>query len=248
MRNFIRQIILALPTWFRTHLLQLLLTIRVAGIVFAALALWIFAEIAEDVLEKESQSIDTAILLLLRSLHSPPLDQFMLGITFWGEPSVLLIICLLLGIWWLIKQQRAEATTLAIAGVGALGLNYLLKVLFGRARPALWERVLDVGQYSFPSGHAMISMVIYGMIGYFLVKRFPRWRVLTIIGTVLLITIIGLSRLYLGVHWPTDVLAGYAGGIVWLTTCIFSLEIWQERRSSDGFLEDESLSPEPSEQ
>jgi undecaprenyl-diphosphatase len=90
--------------------------------------------------------------------------------------------------------------------------------------------VIDVGQYSFPSGHAMISMVVYGAIGYLLVKQLGKWRIAIASGTLLLITSIGLSRLYLGVHWPTDVVAGYAAGIVWLMTCILSLEIWQEYR------------------
>lgn len=230
MREIAKRIISALPQWWRSHLLPLLFTIRAAGLLVAALGLWGFAQIADEVLEKETQAIDTAILLGIRSLHAPLLDRIMLGFTFVGEPTVLLVICLGFGFWLYQRGQRSQAMTLAIAGVGAIGLNYLLKVLFGRARPALWDRVVDVGQYSFPSGHAMISMVVYGTIGYLLVKHLGRWRIAIASGTLLLVTGIGLSRLYLGVHWPTDVVAGYAAGIVWLMTCILSLEIWQEYR------------------
>ncbi|MEW6497887.1 MAG: phosphatase PAP2 family protein, partial [Cyanobacteriota bacterium] len=121
-------------------------------------------------------------------------------------------------------------TILVIAAVGAAVLNNLLKILFGRARPELWERIVDVRQYSFPSGHAMISLVIFGMIGYLLSTKFPQWRGWIIGLTIVLVTGIGLSRLYLGVHWPTDIVAGYAAGLVWLFACIFSLQVWQDRR------------------
>jgi membrane-associated phospholipid phosphatase len=224
-----KELILALPKWGQEHFLPVLLTIRAAGLLLAALSLWLFAVIAYEILDEESFSFDKQILLTLRDLHSPVLDYVMLGFTYVGEPIVLLIVCLCLSIWLLYKNQRAEATVLVIAAVGAIVLNNLLKIIFGRARPALWERVVDVGQYSFPSGHAMISMVIFGTIGYLLASKFAQWRVGIISLTLMLVTGIGLSRLYLGVHWPTDIVAGYAAGIVWLLTCIFSLQVWQER-------------------
>ncbi len=94
----------------------------------------------------------------------------------------------------------------------------------------LWQRSVDVSFYSFPSGHAMVSLVIYGMLSYLLATRFHRKRKSILSVTILLIAAIGLSRLYLGVHWPTDVIAGYAAGLVWLIACIFSLEVWRQRR------------------
>jgi len=226
-----RELILALPQWLREHLLPLLLTIRVVGFLLAALGLWLFSAIADEILDKESFTFDKEILLTLRELHTPVLDKVMLGFTFLGEPVILLIMCLVIGTWLLMRGQRSQATILIIAAGGAVALNTLLKVLFGRARPMLWERVVDVGQYSFPSGHAMISMVIFGTIGYLLSSKFPLWRIGIISLTILLVTGIGLSRLYLGVHWPTDIVAGYAAGLVWLITCIFSLQVWQERRT-----------------
>jgi len=212
------------------RLLALLLTIRAGGLLVAGLALWGFAQIADEVLEKESQAFDSAILLALRRLHTPVLDRVMTSVTVLGEPVILLGVGLGLGIWLLMRGLREQAITLAIAAAGAGGLNYLLKELFRRSRPALWERIVDVKHYSFPSGHAMVSLVVYGAIGYLLAIHFRRWRLLIIASTILLVTAIGLSRLYLGVHWPTDVIAGYAAGIVWLMACILSLEIWQEHR------------------
>lgn len=103
--------------------LSLLLKIRIGGLLLAALALWVFAQIAEEILESESFAFDTKILLTVRSWHSPLLDIGMLGITTIGDPLVLLIICLLLGIWLLQRKQQSEATTLAVAAIGASTLR-----------------------------------------------------------------------------------------------------------------------------
>lgn len=232
MQKLIRQFLSALPKWWQQHLLPLIVTIRAVGLIAAALSIWLFSEIAEEILDKETFAFDKEILLILRDLHTPFLDQVMLGFTFVGEPMVLLVVCLVLGIWLLVQKKFSKATTLVIAALGATALNYWLKTLFGRDRPLLWERVVDVNQYSFPSGHAMISLVILGIIGYLLASEFPQWRGWTISITIALIGGIGLSRLYLGVHWPTDVAAGYAAGIVWLVACIFSSQIWRELRST----------------
>jgi undecaprenyl-diphosphatase len=168
--------------------------------------------------------LDEVILLTIQKLHTPLLDRIMLGITFLGEPLVLLLVCLGLATRSAYNQRPGEATTLGLAAVGAIGLNIFLKELFRRARPVLWDHLVNVRHYSFPSGHAMASMVIYGFIGYTLAKQFPQHRRLIFAGTAALILAIGLTRLYLGVHWPTDVVAGYAVGLVWLAACIQRIE------------------------
>jgi membrane-associated phospholipid phosphatase len=232
----------------RSKIRSLISIIRLAGLAVAGFGMWVFATLAEGVLEKESYAFDTSILLALRELHTPLGNRVMLGLTFVGEPNLLLVICLILGILLLARNHRSEAATIALAGGGAIGLNLLLKKLFARDRPLLWERVVDVRFYSFPSGHAMISMVIYGLLGYFLGSRFPKQRWFIYSLTVVLVAAIGLSRLYLGVHWPTDVIAGYTAGLVWLITCILSLEIGKEFRSFTGDSQEEFLSPEPSQE
>ncbi|MGJ5676406.1 MAG: phosphatase PAP2 family protein [Nostochopsis sp.] len=169
--------------------------------------------------------LDKVILLTIKKLHTPLLDRIMLSITFLGDPLVLLLLCLGLGTRSAYNQRPGEATSLGMAAVGAIGLNIFLKELFCRARPALWDHLVNVGHYSFPSGHAMVSMVIYGFIGYTLAKQFPQHKRLIFALTAGLITAIGLTRLYLGVHWPTDVLVGYAAGLVWLAICVEKIEI-----------------------
>ncbi|MGB8691348.1 MAG: phosphatase PAP2 family protein [Microcoleus sp.] len=226
----------------RSKIRSLISIIRLTRLAVAALAMWGFATIAQEVLEKETYAFDTSILLDLRKLHTPLLDRVMLGFTFLGEPNLLLVICLSLVIILWVRKHRSSATTIAIAGAGGIGLNILLKQLFARARPQLWERTVDVRFYSFPSGHAMMSMVIYGLLSYFLASRFPRWRVGIFSLTLVLIAAIGFSRLYLGVHWPTDIIAGYTAGLVWLISCILSLEIWQQSCSSFGASKEKFLS------
>jgi undecaprenyl-diphosphatase len=210
-------------------LAPLVSAIGVIGLAIAAISLWGFAQIADEVLEKETQGFDTAILLFLRKLHTPLLDQVMIGITVLGEPTILVGITLVLSLVVLIRRQFAVGIVFAIAALGAAGLNVLLKDVFARARPALWERSVDVRFYSFPSGHAMVSLVIYGLIGYLLANHYKHRSRLILSLAALLVVLIGFSRLYLGVHWPTDVIAGYAAGLVWLIACILSLDILQRR-------------------
>ncbi len=211
-------------------LIPLLSTIEGIGLVIAGFGLWGFAEIADEVLEKETRSFDTVILLFLRQQQTPLLDQIMIGVTSLGEPTFLVIVTLVLSVILALRRQWIQGAVFAIAALGAAGLNIVLKDVFARARPALWERSVDVRYYSFPSGHAMVSLVIYGLIGYLLASRFKDRSGLILTLTALLIGLIGLSRLYLGVHWPTDVIAGYAAGLVWLAACILVLDIWQRRK------------------
>jgi undecaprenyl-diphosphatase len=176
---------------------------------------------------------DESILLGIQKLHTPLLDSIMKGITSLGEPLVFGSICSILGINLWYNQRHREATTLGMATVGAVGLNFLFKELFRRARPTLWSYIVNAVHYSFPSGHAMVATAVYGCIGYILAKEFPQWRKQILSSTTVLILAIGFSRLYLGVHWPTDVLAGYAAGILWLVACILYLE-WEEKSSFSG--------------
>jgi membrane-associated phospholipid phosphatase len=112
------------------------------------------------------------------------------------------------------------------AVAGSAVLNQLLKGLFERPRPYFEHPLLVETSYSFPSGHAMESFVVYGMLAYFAVLALRSWkaRVGVVFGAALLVVLIGLSRMYLGVHYFSDVLAGYAAGGVWLSALITGVE------------------------
>jgi len=224
----------------RSALVQLssrVFRIRVIGILVSILSLWIFARLARRVLAQQSHDFDTAIMLAIRGIHNPLLDQAMMGTTFLGDPTVLFILCIAVGVWLYKQRHRSQANTLAIALVGSLLLQYILKQLFTRERPDLWEQFINLRDYSFPSGHAVMSLVVYGMLGYIFATRFPHQQKLIASITVLLVFAIGFSRVYLGVHWPTDVIAGYAAGAVWLVACILSLQ-WRQRRRRHSYTKD----------
>ncbi|MBW4604145.1 MAG: phosphatase PAP2 family protein [Calothrix sp. FI2-JRJ7] len=167
-----------------------------------------------------ARGLDEKVLLTIQKLHSPFLDTVMVGATLFGEGTTLLLVSGLYRHWLLRQNRRQDANTLMVAAFGGIGLNCLLKLLFARSRPKLWDRIVEVGHYSFPSGHSMVSMIVYGYIGYTLAKQYPQYRNQISALAVAFIMAIGFSRLYLGVHWLTDVTAGYAAGLVWLSACI----------------------------
>ncbi|MDZ8189319.1 MAG: phosphatase PAP2 family protein [Nostoc sp. ChiSLP02] len=175
--------------------------------------------------------LDRTILLTIQKFHTPLLDRLMLSTTFFGEPLVLLLISLGVQANWLYNNRRWEAATLGISTISSMALIFSLKVIFGRPRPTLWKWIIDVGHHSFPSGHAMLSLVIYGLIGYILAKQFPQYQKQIIASIAILIIAIGFSRLYLGVHWPTDVFVGYAVGLLCLIGCILALQLEQKYRN-----------------
>ena len=207
---------------------SLMFGVLASGALTVAFGLWAFVEIAEEVLEKETEAFDKQILLAIQGFHTPLMDRIALGVTFFGEPKLLTVLALAVGLVFLWRGRWLWFVSFSIATIGAIGFNFWLKTVFSRARPELWERIIDVSYYSFPSGHAMISLVVYGWIGYWIASRFPAWRGVAVSISVVAIALIGLSRLYLGVHWPTDVIAGFAAGSAWLITCILGLEVAQK--------------------
>jgi membrane-associated phospholipid phosphatase len=192
---------------------------RISGVIFSL-------AVCSALLHK--YGLDATILLAIQKLHTPLLDRLMVGITFFGEPLVLLLISLGVETNWLYNNHRWQATILGIATSGAMVLMALLKVIFGRARPTLWKWIINVGHPSFPSGHSMLSLVVYGVIAYILAKEYPQWQKQILTLTAILIIAIGFSRLYLGVHWPTDVFVGYAVGLLCLIASIITLELEQK--------------------
>jgi membrane-associated phospholipid phosphatase len=186
--------------------------------------------LCQEVWEKEAFSFDTTALLWIHQWANPVLDAVMLKITTLGNPEFVVVVFILtLGwLWW--RQCRSEAKVFAIACLGALILNQELKLFFTKARPQLWPRLITESSFSFPSGHALGSLVLYGFIAYVLAEQSPRhsrWIYSVAVG---IITAIGGSRLYLGVHWPTDILAGYAVGFLWLMICIAMLRLHAQAR------------------
>ena len=134
----------------------------------------------------------------------------------------LLVIAALYFVW---RRQWKDLGLIVAAGLLTLALREGLKLLVHRARPELWQTEVHEDSYSFPSGHALGSVIAYGILVYLIGRAFPRWRGTLWSIYVVLVALIGYSRLYLGVHWPTDVLGGWVIGAVALAGLIY----WHRR-------------------
>jgi undecaprenyl-diphosphatase len=143
-------------------------------------------------------------------------------------------ITVLLGLYWLWKRHWHALSMLLI---GVIGGNIWFEVLsgfFGRHRPVFPDPLDPLPGPGFPSGHSMTAMLLYGLILYLLLPRLPfwRWRLLAVLDAVLIMLLIGFSRLYMGAHYPTDVLGGYAFGLAWGALVYTGLELYHQHRSA----------------
>ena len=191
-----------------------------AGFVAAVLVLYGFAWLANEVLEQETQAIDTATLNFLQQFASPQMTLAAHFVSLLGSEVVLVITALLLIV--LAWQRRwGRAVTLVLVTGGAEVLNNLLKSLFHRTRPEPVIGILAAQQFSFPSGHAMVSAAFYFYLAY-VVWRLVHgvWRWVLVGGLILLVLLIGVSRLYLQAHFLSDVIAGYLAGFLWTDAVI----------------------------
>lgn len=211
-------------------------TVPVIGLAAAAALLAAFGLLADEVVEGDTLRFDNAVLMLFRDPTAPavPLGPGWLfeaarDITALGSFSVLGIIVAGIVLQLLLTGAKRTALFVLIAVIGGTVISTGLKALFDRPRPDLTGAV-EVFTASFPSGHATVSAVVYLTIGAILAQRDPRVsvRIFYIAAAALLTFIIGCSRVYLGVHFPTDVLAGWSLGTAWALLCFgvaFLLEI-----------------------
>ncbi|WP_215907489.1 phosphatase PAP2 family protein [Thalassospira marina] len=195
--------------------------------VIAAIAglLLLFGKVAEDVFEQESGAFDKAILLFMRhgnDLSQPIGPGWLLGvvrdITALGGVAVLALFTSIVTVYLLVAgYRRAAFWVVASIGLGAL-FEEALKIAFDRARPDIVPHLVTVHSLSFPSAHAMLSAITYLTLGTLVARTEKRTRVRIFVMSVgvFMTLLIGSSRLYLGVHWPTDVLAGWTLGAAWV--------------------------------
>ena len=204
------------------ELIFLLVILVPAGLLFA------FLKLASEVFEGETLAFDRTILLALRNpadLADPIgpqwLEILMRDLTSLGSTTVLTIITLSAVGLLMVERRWATALFVVVAVGGGTLLSSLLKFAFARPRPDLVAHSVDVYTASFPSGHAMLSAVTYLTLAALLVRAVRRFRIrLYILGCAVALTVsIGISRVYLGVHYPTDVLAGWTVGSAWALGC-----------------------------
>ncbi|GAC1578966.1 MAG: phosphatase PAP2 family protein [Candidatus Elarobacter sp.] len=184
--------------------------------------------LGREVAEGDTLRVDRAVLDAIHGHASPLLDRFAAGVTFMGGPGVAVVALALVAVVFL-RGERRTAAILAAGLVLSEVLDLVLKALFDRTRPELWLHPNVMGD-SFPSGHALASTVVYGLVAWAASRALPRYGALFGALAALAVTAISLSRLYLGVHWPSDVVAGVAIGYLCLTATV-AVARFAERRA-----------------
>ena len=195
-------------------------------VIAAALAIvagtWGFIELLDEVNEGDTQQFDEWMIRTLREHEGPPwLQEVGRDFTALGGVAVLCVVTLAVA-GYLLLRKRYHAMWLVLAATGGgLVLSTALKYFIARDRPALVEHKSTVYTSSFPSGHSMMAAVVYLTLGSLLARIMPGrlLKVYLLFLAMALTLLVGVSRVYLGVHWPTDVLAGWCGGLVWALLC-----------------------------
>jgi undecaprenyl-diphosphatase len=224
---------LPLRWWRRADFATLALFLVLAG------SLWAFVELADEVVEGEAAAFDRAVLSMLREAGdlSDPIgptwvEEAVRDITGLGGTAILTLIGLAVVGYLALTGHPRMIAFLVLAILGGLLLSLLLKAGFARPRPDFLPHGQAVYTASFPSGHSMNAAVVYLTLGAILARAHAQraLRVYFLGLAVLLTALVGLSRLYLGVHWPTDVLAGWTAGAAWAVLCGLGALALQRRR------------------
>lgn len=200
--------------------------------------IWIFAEVADEVLEEEAAGIDERLLLALRNpgdLSDPVgpawVEEMARDFTALGGTGVLTLITLATLGYLLLAGQRRAGALAAAAVAGGILLSTLLKFGFDRPRPDLVPHGSMVYTASFPSGHSMMAAVTWFTLAAILTRVLatPLLKAYVLLVAAFVSLLVGLSRIYLGVHWPTDVAAGWSAGAAWAALC-WLVAAWLQRR------------------
>ncbi|HYW56630.1 MAG TPA: phosphatase PAP2 family protein [Polaromonas sp.] len=212
--------------------LGLQLTLGVAVLMGAS---WLFGRIAEDVVTGDPLTVlDVQFSQWLHIRADPTLTRIMLAVSHTHDPWVLSAVVLGLSLVLLYRRNWVWLFSLLLAVPGGMLLNIVLKLSFQRARPTFDEPLLSLVTYSFPSGHAVAATVFYGVIATMLVIRTRGWplRLFIVAVALTMIALVAFSRVYLGVHYLSDVLGGFAVAVAWLTLCVVGIHTWFQHRQA----------------
>lgn len=233
MREKLRSIVVGGWNWTRNQdLVVLLLAFTLVS------SIWLFVEIADEVHEGETETFDNSILKALRNpnmvtdmMGTRRVEESVRDITALGSVTVLLLISTVVLAYLAFTRRFNACIFLSLAMGGGLALNWTLKKLFSRPRPDSVTHLHYVDSYSFPSGHTLLSAVVYLTLGALVARMAAtRRQKLYVMGAALFLAfLVGVSRVYLGVHHPSDVLAGWAVGLVWAIVCWFIARYLQRR-------------------
>ncbi|WP_322403265.1 phosphatase PAP2 family protein [Massilia luteola] len=207
------------------------------GLALLLAAAWIFGAIAEDVVTGATITlVDVRLAHWFHDRATPGFTRAMLFVTHWNGLVGSSIMGALLALWFWRRRAHYWLVVCVIAVPGGMLLNVALKHVFRRVRPAFDDPLLSLLTYSFPSGHTAAATVFYGLLACYLGRRVHAWRAraLVVLGAAAMVTLVALSRMYLGVHYLSDVLAAAAEGAAWLAICITAVSTLHRRRLARG--------------
>jgi undecaprenyl-diphosphatase len=221
------------------------------GVVIAIIGTIGFAELAEQVLAGETQAFDVAILQWLNAHQHPLLTSLMIEMTYLGTGSVVVVVVGVAALFLWHTEHKHSARLLLAATIGNLLLNGALKLVYHRVRPSVFVWQTVAVSSSFPSGHAMSATVVYGTVAYLVMRlQSHHWaRMLTLGTATMLILLVCFTRLYLGVHYPSDVIGGMIVGLAWAGFCMATLEaslVFARRRAPKEVIEERRAPTESS--
>ena len=198
----------------------------VAGLLLLTAGAWGFAWIADELAEGDTR-VDVRVANWLHDHATPGWTAFFENVTRLGNVSTLLVVVLLAAVVLWRKGWRGELELLVLAAVGAEILTTGLKLGFERERPFFSDPLATESTYSFPSGHASVSLAVYGTLGYIAARHLPTrpTQLVALAAAAGLVLLIGFSRLYLGVHFLSDVIAGFSVGLAWIALCVVLLHL-----------------------
>ena len=206
------------------------LHLTIGGAVLIASA-WLFGGVAEDLITRDPLTfVDVLISEWFRTNATPSFTATMALVSAFASTAIVLSLCILAAAFLLWKRRRYGLLALALVVPGGLLLNLLLKMTFARSRPE-WGDVDLIG-YSFPSGHTMTATLFYGLLAVFLVIEVKPWwgRSIAAALAFAIICAVGFSRIYLGAHYFSDVVAAVAAGAAWLAICLTAVETLKRHR------------------
>lgn len=207
------------------------------GVALMLAAAWLFGGIAEDVVNNESITLlDVRIAQWFHANASTSMTHFMLFISNWHGMIGAPIMALLLAAYFHVKREHYWLVATIAVVPGGMLLNVLLKYVFHRSRPSFDAPLLTLPTYSFPSGHTANAALLYGLVACWLVMRYRGTgaRVAIFAGAALMVALVGISRMYLGVHYLSDVLAATAEAGCWLAICITAVSTLRRREAARG--------------
>jgi len=207
------------------------------GLATAIVALIFFGWLADEALEGDAQHFDEVTRAAVHQFATPLLTAIMRGFSFVGSTIALTVGTIFVVFQFALRKWGREARLFAITMIGAGLLNITLKLAFKRPRPVPFFNLSPPETYSFPSGHSLTSAVFFGALAAILTARIKSKRVqvaIWIVATAMFL-LIGLSRIYLGVHYTTDVIAGFAAALIWILVVRFvEMELARRRRRKLG--------------